>query len=261
MTKIVVSGLSSGYGDKLVLQDVSVDIPTDGITTIIGPNGCGKSTLLKSMAHLLPITAGTVMFDDREVRAFRRKQLATILGVLPQSPTAPEGVRVADLVARGRHPHQSWLAQWSMQDEKEVATALALTGVTDLANRCVESLSGGQRQRVWIAMILAQNTDVLFLDEPTTFLDLAAATDVLNLVAKLKKEAQRTIVLVLHDLNLAFRYSDNLIVMKEGTVVATGEPKDIITAELLQTTFDLEAVVVDDPVTGDPLIVPAAPVI
>lgn len=168
---------------------------------------------------------------------------------------------MADLVARGRHPHQSWLAQWSMQDEKEVATALALTGVTDLANRRVESLSGGQRQRVWIAMILAQNTDVLFLDEPTTFLDLAAATDVLNLVAKLKKEAQRTIVLVLHDLNLAFRYSDNLIVMKEGTVVATGEPKDIITAELLQTTFDLEAVVVDDPVTGDPLIVPAAPVI
>lgn len=260
MTKIVVSDLSSGYGDKLVLNGISVDIPDNRITTIIGPNGCGKSTLLKSIANLIPPSAGMITINGQDVQAFRRKQLATILSILPQSPSAPEGVRVADLVARGRHPHQTWLAQWSHHDEQEVADALALTGVTELANRTVQSLSGGQRQRVWIAMTLAQQTEILFLDEPTTFLDLSAATDILNLVASLKKTSQRTIVLVLHDLNLAFRYSDHLIVMKDGTVTATGAPKEIVTPKLLRSTFDLEAVVIDDPVTGDPLIIPAAPV-
>ncbi|RRO95077.1 cobalamin/Fe(3+)-siderophore ABC transporter ATP-binding protein [Corynebacterium bovis] len=257
--RIAVDGLSVGYGDSLIIDDLTTTIPGGAVTTVIGPNGCGKSTFLRAVCRLIPSRSGRVTLGGDDISSMRRRDLAHRIGVLPQSPVAPEGLIVSDLVARGRHPHQSWIRQWSSTDEEEVLRALELTNVADLAERRVESLSGGQRQRVWISMVLAQHTDILFLDEPTTFLDLSHSIEILDLVADLRSALDRTVVMVLHDLNLAVRYSDHLIVMRDGAVVATGAPGDIITAELLKDVFDLDAVVVDDPVTGGPLIVPCAP--
>ena len=256
---ITASGLSIGYGRTTIIDDLSVAFPEAATTTIIGPNGCGKSTLLKSLAGLLPLRAGTVELKGKDLGSYRRKQLATTIAVLPQSPVAPEGLLVGDLVLRGRHPHQSWINQWSTSDQNVVAGAMEMTGVAELSDRPLDSLSGGQRQRVWIAMVLAQETGVLFLDEPTTFLDMSHSIDVLNLVNKLKKSASKTVIMVLHVLNLAVRYSDNLVVMKDGAIQATGAPADIITPELLHEVFSMDAVVTTDPVVGGPLIVPAAP--
>ena len=209
------------------------------------------------MANLLPTQAGEVTLDGTPLRALRRRDLARSLGVLPQTPVAPDGLIVSDLVARGRHPHQAWYRQWSSDDKDEVMTALRMTKVDDLADRTVDSLSGGQRQRVWISLVLAQQTDILFLDEPTTYLDLSHSIEVLELVHRLSREHGRTIVMVLHDLNLALRYSDNLVVMRGGSLKAVGKPQDVISPELLKQVFDLDAVVVECPVTGGPLIVPA----
>lgn len=209
------------------------------------------------MANLLPTQAGEVTLDGTPIRALRRRDLARSLGVLPQTPVAPDGLIVSDLVARGRHPHQAWYRQWSSDDRDEVMTALRMTKVDDLADRTVDSLSGGQRQRVWISLVLAQQTDILFLDEPTTYLDLSHSIEVLGLVHRLSREHGRTIVMVLHDLNLALRYSDNLVVMRDGSLKAVGKPQDVISPELLKQVFDLDAVVVECPVTGGPLIVPA----
>ncbi len=209
------------------------------------------------MANLLPTQAGEVTLDGTPIRALRRRDLARSLGVLPQTPVAPDGLIVSDLVARGRHPHQAWYRQWSSDDKDEVMTALRMTKVDDLADRTVDSLSGGQRQRVWISLVLAQQTDILFLDEPTTYLDLSHSIEVLELVHRLSREHGRTIVMVLHDLNLALRYSDNLVVMRDGSLKAVGKPRDVISPELLKQVFDLDAVVVECPVTGGPLIVPA----
>lgn len=209
------------------------------------------------MANLLPTQAGEVTLDGTPIRALRRRDLARSLGVLPQTPVAPDGLIVSDLVARGRHPHQAWYRQWSSDDKDEVMTALRMTKVDDLADRTVDSLSGGQRQRVWISLVLAQQTDILFLDEPTTYLDLSHSIEVLELVHRLSREHGRTIVMVLHDLNLALRYSDNLVVMRDGSLKAVGKPQDVISPELLKQVFDLDAVVVECPVTGGPLIVPA----
>ncbi|WP_308568253.1 ABC transporter ATP-binding protein [uncultured Corynebacterium sp.] len=234
-------------------------IPGGAVTTIIGPNGCGKSTLLRAAAQLIS-SSGSIMLDDVDVRSLRRKELAQRIGVLPQSPIAPPGVVVSDLVARGRHPHQSWFRQWSSDDEEEVARALELTHVADLADRPVSSLSGGQRQRVWISMVLAQDTEVLFLDEPTTYLDLSHSIEVLNLVTELKHRLGRTVVMVLHDLNLAARYSDNVIVMADGQVTAAGKPSEVLTEELLESSFGLDARVIEDPECADaPLVVPRKP--
>lgn len=230
-------------------------IPPGVITTIIGPNGCGKSTLLRTLTRLLKPASGSVVLDGEDIARLRTRDVAKKLGLLPQAPVAPEGLTVADLVARGRHPHQSWLRQWSSDDAGVVERALAMTGVLELADRPVDSLSGGQRQRVWISMTLAQGTDLLLLDEPTTYLDLAHAIDVLDLVDDLH-ESGCTVVMVLHDLNLATRYSDNLIVMRAGSVLAQGHPRDVITAELLDEAFGLRATVIDDPVGDRPLIVP-----
>lgn len=257
--RITVDRLSVGYGDSLIIDDLTTTIPGGAVTTVIGPNGCGKSTFLRAVCRLIPSRSGRVTLGGDDISSMRRRDLAGRIGVLPQSPVAPEGLIISDLVARGRHPHQSWIRQWSSTDEEEVLRALELTNVADLAERRVESLSGGQRQRVWISMVLAQHTDILFLDEPTTFLDLSHSIEILDLVADLRSALDRTVVMVLHDLNLAVRYSDHLIVMRDGAVVATGAPGDIITAELLKDVFDLDAVVVDDPVTGGPLIVPCAP--
>lgn len=254
-SRLAARGVTVGYGGRMVIDGLDVAIPPGVITTIIGPNGCGKSTLLRTLSRLLKPTRGTVVLDGDDIVKLRTRDVAKKLGLLPQAPVAPEGLTVSDLVARGRHPHQSWLRQWSSDDAAVVERALAMTGVSDLADRPVDSLSGGQRQRVWISMTLAQGTDLLLLDEPTTYLDLAHAIDVLDLVDDLH-ESGCTVVMVLHDLNLATRYSDNLVVMREGAILAQGHPREVITAELLHEAFGLRAKVIDDPVGDRPLIVP-----
>ncbi|MET7357754.1 ABC transporter ATP-binding protein [Streptomyces sp. NPDC005562] len=253
--RLAARGISVGYGSRTVIDDLDVAIPPGVITTIIGPNGCGKSTLLRTLTRLLKPAKGSVVLDGEDIDKLKTRDVAKKMGLLPQAPVAPEGLTVADLVARGRHPHQSWLRQWSSDDADVVAHALAMTGVSDLADRPVDSLSGGQRQRVWISMTLAQGTDLLLLDEPTTYLDLAHAIDVLDLVDDLH-ESGNTVVMVLHDLNLATRYSDNLVVMKAGSILAQGHPREVITADLLYEAFGLRARVVDDPASDRPLIVP-----
>jgi iron complex transport system ATP-binding protein len=245
-----------GYGDRTIVDGLDLDVVAGTITAVIGPNGCGKSTLLRALGRLLKPTAGQVVLDGKRIDRVPTREVAKILGLLPQAPSAPEGLTVADLVARGRHPHQAWYRQWSADDEDAVAQALDWTGIADLAERPVDQLSGGQRQRAWISMALAQGTDLLLLDEPTTFLDLAHQVDVLELVRRLHSEAGRTVVMVLHDLNLAARYADRLVAMREGRVVASGKPPEVITEELLEEVFGLAARVIPDPVAGTPLVVP-----
>lgn len=254
--QIAAEALRLAYGDRVVVDGLTAEIPAGSITTIIGPNGCGKSTFLRAIARLLKPRAGEVLLDGKAITSMRTKDVAKVLGMLPQSPTAPEGLTVADLVAKGRHPHQSWLRQWSRDDEAEVDAALRLTGMQTLAGRPVDELSGGQRQRAWISMALAQETDILLLDEPTTYLDLAHQIEVLDLVDTLHADLGRTVVMVLHDLNLAARYSDHLIVMRDGTIVTSGAPDEVIDAELLREVFGLESRVLVDPVSLRPLIVP-----
>ncbi len=245
-----------GYDGTEVVRGLSVSIPTGRVTCVVGANACGKSTLLRGLARLLQPTGGRVVLDGTDIRRMRTRDIATRLGILPQSPTAPDGITVADLVARGRYPHQSWLRQWGAEDEAAVAAALVATDTLELAERCVDELSGGQRQRVWIAMTLAQGTDLMLLDEPTTFLDLAHQVEVLDLLADLNADEGRTVVLVLHDLNQAARYSDHLIAMKDGAVVAEGPPADVVTEDLVREVFGLDCRVVPDPVTGTPMVVP-----
>lgn len=257
--RLSAHSVSVGYGDTVISRDVTLDIPDGQVTTLIGANGCGKSTLLRGLSRLLPLSAGSVTLDGKKLGDYSSRELATRLSMLPQSPITPAGVTVADLVARGRHPHQSWLQQWSASHSAAVDEAMALTNVFQLRDRPVDSLSGGQRQRVWIAMVLAQDTDIVFLDEPTTYLDLAHSIDVLELVSTLNKEQGKTIVMVLHDLNLAARYSDNLVLMKDGSVTALGSPESTITPQALRDVFGLDSRVIEDPVTGGPLIVPERP--
>ncbi|GEE03201.1 iron-enterobactin transporter ATP-binding protein [Gordonia spumicola] len=249
-------GLTVGYGGASIITDLDVDIAAGEVTTIIGPNGCGKSTLLRTLARLLAPSAGRVLLDGDEIAAMRPRDVARRLAMLPQNPVAPSGLSVLDLVSRGRSPHQSWYRQWSGADEEAVARAMALTSTLELADRPVEALSGGQRQRAWIAMTLAQDTELVLLDEPTTFLDLAHAVDVLDLVDELRFEHGKTVVMVLHDLNLAARTSDHLIVMKDGAVLTRGTPSAVLTPDVLWDAFGLSAQVVTDPETGGPLVVP-----
>ncbi|WP_084370228.1 ABC transporter ATP-binding protein [Microbispora sp. ATCC PTA-5024] len=248
--------LRLGYGDRTVVDGLDLGIEEGTVTTIIGPNGCGKSTLLRALGRLLRPSGGHVLLDGRRIDRTPAREVARILGVLPQAPVAPEGLTVADLVARGRHPHQTWYRQWSRDDEAAVAEALEWTGMRDLADRPVDQLSGGQRQRAWISMALAQGTDLLLLDEPTTFLDLAHQVEVLELVGRLHAETGTTVVMVLHDLNLAARYAHRLVAMREGRVVAAGPPEDVLTEDRVREVFGLEAKVIADPVAGTPLVVP-----
>lgn len=253
--RLTAAQLSVRYGDRAVLTDLDLEIPTGGFTAIIGPNGCGKSTLLRSLARFLRPRGGAVLLDDRDLAEYRTKEIARRIGTLAQSAAVPAAVTVADLVSRGRNPHQSLLRQWSVDDERAVSAALDEVGMSEHADRLVEELSGGQRQRAWIAMTLAQETPILLLDEPTTYLDIAHQIDVLDLCARLH-EGGRTLVAVLHDLNLAARYATHMIALRDGAVVAQGAPDRVVTADLLREVFDLDARVIPDPETGSPLIVP-----
>ena len=244
------------YDDRVVVDGLDLALTEGSFTAIVGPNGCGKSTVLRALGRLLRPTSGQVLLDGRAIARTPTREVAKVLGLLPQTPVAPEGLTVGDLVARGRHPHQSWLRQWSRDDEAVVAEALSWTDMTALADRPVDALSGGQRQRAWISMALAQGTDLLLLDEPTTYLDLSHQIDVLDLVGRLHAERGRTVVVVLHDLNLAARYAQRLVAMKDGVLVASGTPAEVLTERLLADVFDLEARVLPDPVTGTPMVVP-----
>jgi iron complex transport system ATP-binding protein len=246
------------YDGRVVCEGLDVEIADGSFTVVIGPNACGKSTLLRGLARMLKPTSGSVYLDGQVISSYGSKEVARRLGLLPQSSIAPDGITVADLVARGRYPHQKLLRQWSRTDEAVVAESMAATGVTELSDRFVDELSGGQRQRVWLAMALAQQTSLLLLDEPTTFLDVAHQIEVLDLCADLHEHQGRTLVAVLHDLNHAARYATDLIVMRDGAVVAKGAPADVMTAELVERVFGLRCRVIDDPETGTPLVVPAA---
>jgi iron complex transport system ATP-binding protein len=248
--------LTLGYDAEDVVRNLDVAIPDGRITVIVGANACGKSTLLRGLARLLKPRRGSVLLGGRSVHDMRSVEVARVLGLLPQTPVAPDGITVADLVGRGRYPHQGWFRQWSAADDAAVAAALAATGTADLAERSVAELSGGQRQRVWIAMALAQETDLLLLDEPTTFLDINHQVELLDLLTDLNRGSGSTIVIVMHDLNLACRYADHVIAMKNGGIVAEGAPADVIDATVVSDVFGLQCEVVPDPICGTPMIVP-----
>jgi iron complex transport system ATP-binding protein len=256
VASLTARDLRLGYGDRIVVDGLSLDLGDAGVTAIIGPNGCGKSTLLRALGRLLKPYGGQVLLNGADIAKVPTREVARRLAVLPQAPQAPEGLTVADLVARGRHPHQAWYRQWSSSDEGAVADALAKTGLLELADRPLDELSGGQRQRAWISMALAQDTDLLLLDEPTTFLDLAHQIEVLELIRSLHADHGRTVVMVLHDLNLAARYAGHLVAMRDGRVAACGTPAEVLTVELLAEVFGLDAKIITDPVSGGPLVVP-----
>ncbi|MFD7022581.1 ABC transporter ATP-binding protein [Promicromonospora sukumoe] len=250
------TGLSLGYKDRTVISGFDLAVPPGRITAIVGANACGKSTLLRAMSRLLTPREGQVLLDGKQVHRTPAKELARTLGLLPQSPIAPEGITVGDLVGRGRNPHQRALSRWSRDDDEAVAAALEATQTLDLTERAVDELSGGQRQRVWIAMALAQQTDVLLLDEPTTFLDVSHQVEVLDLLTDLNRARGTTIVMVLHDLNLAARYADHLVALADGRVHAAGEPGDVLTTDTVRAVFRLESQVITDPTSGRPLMLP-----
>ncbi|MGX1701672.1 ABC transporter ATP-binding protein [Microbacterium sp. NPDC055357] len=253
--RLSARSLSAGYGERGVLANLDLDVLDGELTVIVGPNACGKSTLLRSLARLIAPTSGHVLLDGDDIRRLPTKEVARRVGLLPQTSIAPEGITVADLVGRGRYPHQSLLSSWSTQDERVVDAAMAATDVTDLASRHVDELSGGQRQRVWIAMVLAQETPVVLLDEPTTFLDIGHQLDVLELVSTLRAQG-RTVVAVLHEINHAARYATHLVAMRDGRILAQGRPRDILDEALVREVFGVEARVFPDPDTGAPVVLP-----
>lgn len=246
-----------GYGAQTVTcRDLTLAIRPGSFTVIVGPNACGKSTLLRALARLLVPSQGQVVLDGQDINRLKTRDVARRLGLLPQASSAPEGISVAELVARGRYPHQSFLRQWSAADEDAVRSAIAATDIADLSEQPVDTLSGGQRQRAWVAMALAQETPILLLDEPTTFLDIAHQIDLMDLLERLNREG-RTIVAVLHDLNQAARYASHLVAMKDGSIIMEGHPRDVVTQGMVKAIFDITCVVIDDPVTGLPMVVPA----
>ncbi|BAO35015.1 ABC transporter ATP-binding protein [Serratia sp. SM59] len=254
--RLHASHLKLGYDNKIIADDLSVAIPDGAFTVIVGPNACGKSTLLRALCRLLKPSAGEVMLDGKNISSFATKALARELGLLPQTSIAPDSITVADLVSRGRYPHQSLLKQWTQADKQAVEAAMAATNVGQLADRSVDELSGGQRQRVWVAMALAQQTPLLLLDEPTTYLDIAHQIELLDLFRQLNREHGQTLIAVLHDLNHACRYADHIIAMRDGKIVAEGKPAEIITAELVERVFGMPCMIIDDPLSHTPLVIP-----
>jgi len=248
--------LSLGYDRTTVIDDLDLRLPGGRITALVGPNGCGKSTLLRGLARLLAPRSGTVYLDNASILKLPTKELARRLGILPQGPVAPEGLTVRELVAQGRYPHQKRFQQWREEDERATAHALAMTSMAELAERPVDQLSGGQRQRAWIAMALAQETKILLLDEPTTFLDMAHQLEVLHLLQQLNREENRTIVMVLHDLNHAARYADHIVALSAGKVITSGAPREVVTPQMVHTVFGVEAHIMSDPKSGVPLCIP-----
>ncbi|WP_026672281.1 ABC transporter ATP-binding protein [Alkalihalobacterium bogoriense] len=251
-----VEGITAGYENKAILHDVSLSIPSNKISIIIGANGCGKSTLLKTMAKLIKPTSGQVTLDGKPIHRIPPKQLARVLGLLPQSPIVPEGITVADLVGRGRYPHQTFLKGWTKKDYEAVAEAMDMMNITEFADVNIDELSGGQRQRVWIAMALAQETDILFLDEPTTYLDITYQIEILDLLTDLNRKYGTTIVMVLHDINLSARYADYIFALHKGKLVTEGEPSKVITSDLIEDIFGLHCTVISDPVSCTPSVIP-----
>ncbi|WP_428239631.1 ABC transporter ATP-binding protein [Gynuella sp.] len=249
-------GLGVGYGDRTILQDVDFAVADGRLTVLVGPNGSGKSTLLKTMARILVPQSGQVLLDGRDIHHTRTREVAQKLGLLPQGPSAPDGLTVRELVAQGRFPHQSLLRQWSSEDERAVNQAMDTAQVSGFADRPVDDLSGGQRQRCWIAMVLAQQTDLILLDEPTTFLDLKVQVDLMQMLVRLAHQRHHTLVVVLHELNLAAAYADTLVMMRDGRIVESGPPERVFNRENLKTVFDLNANVIRDPHSGSLLCVP-----
>ncbi|MFE3328423.1 ABC transporter ATP-binding protein [Streptomyces sp. NPDC059176] len=256
MQRLAAESVTLAYDQRIIAEQLSVDIPDNSFTVIVGPNACGKSTLLRALSRMLKPNQGRVLLDGQSIHSMPAKKVAKVLGLLPQSSIAPDGITVADLVARGRYPHQGLLRQWSRDDERIVRDSMAATGVDELADRYVDELSGGQRQRVWIAMALAQQTPLLLLDEPTTFLDIQHQLEILDLCAELHEAQGRTLVAVLHDLNQAARYATHLIAMRGGKIAAEGAPEDVVTADLVEQVFGVRVQVIDDPETATPLVVP-----
>lgn len=250
MERIRVESIQTGYGDKVIINDLSTKIPVGKITAIIGPNGCGKSTLLKTMGRILTIKKGAIYLDGKEIHKMSTKELACKLAILPQSPAAPEGLMVEELISYGRYPYQKGMGKLKAEDKKIISWAMEATNLEELKYEMVDSLSGGQRQRVWIAMALAQETDVILLDEPTTYLDMAYQLEVLELLEQLNKEHGCTIIMVLHDLNLASRFADFMIAMGSGRIIKSGSPKEVMTEEVLEAVYQIRANIVSDPETG-----------
>jgi len=248
--------LVTGYDHKAIIHGIDLTIPSHKISVIMGSNGCGKSTLLKTLARLIKPMSGTITIDNEAIGSMSPRKFAKVVGLLPQSPIVPEGITVADLVGRGRFPHQTWLGGWSKKDYEAVAEAMDMMNITPYANLHMDELSGGQRQRVWIAMALAQQTDILFLDEPTTFLDITYQVDILDLLTDLNRKYGTTIVMVLHDINLSARYADHIFALREGRLVAEGTPTEVITSERINEIFGLNCTVIKDPLSGSPLVVP-----
>jgi len=254
--RLFAEGATIGYDNRVISSDLSVAIPDRSFTVIVGANACGKSTLLRALSRLIKPSRGRVVLDGQAISGFPAKEVARRLGLLPQTSIAPEGITVADLIARGRYPHQKLLQQWSREDEAAVIAAMEATKVTALSHRLVDELSGGQRQRVWVAMVLAQETPLLLLDEPTTFLDITHQIELLELLEDLNKRNGQTIVAVLHDLNHACRYASHIIAMRDGAVIAEGAPREIVTAELVEAVFGLPCIIIDDPIAHTPLVIP-----
>ncbi|MGV3491576.1 MAG: ABC transporter ATP-binding protein [Devosia sp.] len=255
-SRLVARNATIGYDHRVIAEKLNVSIPDRSFTVIVGPNACGKSTLLRALSRLLKPSAGEVLLDGKAILSYPAREVARTLGLLPQTSIAPDGITVADLVARGRYPHQKLIRQWSREDEAAVASALRATKVDGFSHRLVDELSGGQRQRVWVAMVLAQQTPILLLDEPTTFLDIAHQIELLELLRGLNRSGEQTIVAVLHDLNHACRYASHLIAMRDGRIVAEGRPADIVTAELVEEVFGIACLIIEDPVSHTPMIVP-----
>lgn len=256
MSAIRTESLTLSYGDSIIINELDLQIPKGEITVFIGGNGCGKSTLLRSIARLLKPQSGSILLEGNAIAKLPTKEVAKQLAILPQGPVAPEGLTVLQLVKQGRYPYQSWLKQWSEEDENAVRNALEATRMTELAERPVDSLSGGQRQRAWIAMTLAQETDIILLDEPTTYLDMTHQIEILDLLFELNEKEQRTVVMVLHDLNLACRYAHYLVAIKDKQIYAQGKPEDVISCQLVRDVFDVNCEVTQDPIFGTPLCIP-----